>query len=216
MNPALDSYYSRNEVSNSDLGWLSNQLNPKPMPDPTNAFKFGSLIDAMLTEQYRVNYFKRTCDDDQFTPEEFGTAENMKRAFMADDIARTLISGADTQKVMIERKDLNFEGIDFSIRMRCKWDIWRNDLGFGGDIKSTTATTQAQFETAIKYFNYDRQRAFYMNMAGSEKDVLIGISKKNFKVFKVYINRNSELYKEGYHKYITLSFKWWRLFGETK
>ena len=54
-------------------------------------------------------------------------------------------------------------------------------MGWGGDIKSTSATTQEQFESAVRQFDYDRQRFFYMNIAGSEKDVLIGISKEHQK-----------------------------------
>ena len=203
----MDTYYSRKEVSNSDLSALKNQLHPVDMPDPTQAYRFGSLIDAMLTENHRVNYFKRTCDDNIFSKEDFDIALKMKKAFMADETCKMLIDKSDAQKIMItERDDFNYKGIQFSMPVRCKWDIWRQDWGWGGDIKSTTATTQAQFEAAIRYFDYDRQRAWYMDIANSDKDVLIGISKKNFKIFKVFINRESELYKTGLQKYSYLAF----------
>lgn len=202
----MDAYYSRHEVSNSDLSKLKNQLHPVDMPDPTQAYRFGSLIDAMLTENHRVNYFKRTCDDNQFNKEDFDIALKMKKSFMADETCRMMIANSDAQKVMITERDFNFRGIDFSLPVRCKWDIWRQDWGWGGDIKSTTATTQEQFETACKYFDYDRQRAWYMDIAKSDKDVLIGISKKNFKIFKVFINRESDLYKSGLQKYSYLAY----------
>ena len=192
MNP--DSYYSRKEVSNSDLSWLKKQLYPAFMPDPTEAYKFGNLIDAMLTESGRVNYLKRTCDSDQFTLEEFAHAMEMKRAFLRDDTAKMMIHNADTQKIMSTRMKLNYNGIDFELNTRCKWDIWREDLKWGGDIKSTTATTQKQFEAAVNYFDYDRQRAWYMDIAGSKQDILIAISKINYKIFIVSINRDSGLY----------------------
>ena len=203
----MDTYYSRKEVSNSDLSKLKNQLHPVDMPDPTQAYQFGSLIDAMLTENNRVNYFKRTCDDIQFSKEDFEIALQMKKSFMADETCRMMIANSDAQKIMItERDDFNYKGIQFSMPVRCKWDIWRQDWGWGGDIKSTTATTQEQFEAAIRYFDYDRQRAWYMDIANSDKDVLIGISKKNFKIFKVFINRESELYKTGLQKYSYLAY----------
>jgi len=214
MNP--DSYYNRKEVSNSDLSWLKKQLFPTYMPDPTEAYKFGNLIDAMLTESDRVDYLRRTCDSDQFTREVFDQAMQMKRSFLRDETANMLIGKADTQKIMSTRMKLNFSGIDFELNTRCKWDIWRQDLGFGGDIKSTTATTQKQFEAAVKYFDYDRQRAWYMDIAGSKQDVLIAISKVNFKIFKVYITRESDLYNEGKAKYNELAFRWWLMFGENK
>ncbi len=75
--------------------------------------------------------------------------------------------------------------------------MWVSLQAVNGDIKSTAAETQRQFEEAVRYFDYDRQRARYMDIAGSDRDVLIGISKKNFKVFKVPIARNSNLYNTG-------------------
>lgn len=214
MNP--DVYYNRKEVSNSDLSWLKKQLYPTYMPDPTEAYKFGNLIDAMLTESDRVDYLKRTCDSDQFSRETFDQAQNMKRAFLRDPTAKTLIEKADTQKIMISRMKLNYNGVDFELNTRCKWDIWREDLKWGGDIKSTTATSQKQFEAAVKYFDYDRQRSWYMDIAGSKQDILIAISKVNFQIFKVAINRDSELYKDGKAKYTELAFRWWLMFGENK
>lgn len=214
MNP--DSYYNRKEVSNSDLSWLKKQLFPTYMPDPTEAYKFGNLLDAMLTEPDRVDFLQRTCDSDRFTKETFDQALEMKRAFLRDETAKVLIEKADTQKIMSTRMKLNFQGISFSLNVRCKWDIWRGDLNWGGDIKSTAATTQKGFEDAVRYFDYDRQRAWYMDIAGSKQDVLIAISKVNFKVFKVCINRESELYKEGKAKYNELAFRWWLMFGENK
>lgn len=83
------------------------------------------------------------------------------------------------------------------------------------DIKSTVCTTQKQFEECVKYFDYDRQRAWYMDIEGRCNDVLIGISKKNFKVFKVPVRKGSELYNSGRKKYEELAFKWWYLFGDS-
>jgi len=214
MNP--DSYYNRKEVSNSDLSWLKKQLYPTYMPDPTEAYKFGNLLDAMLTEPDRVDFLQRTCDTDHFTKEIFEQAMNMKRSFLRDDTAKILIEKADTQKIMSKRMKLNFGSIEFELNTRCKWDIWRQDLKWGGDIKSTASTTQKGFEDAVRYFDYDRQRAWYMDIAGSKQDILIAISKVNFKVFKVYITRDSELYKEGKAKYNELAFRWWLMFGENK
>ena len=55
-----DTYYQRSEVSNSDLTELKNLLYPRTQyGDKEKAFKFGSLIDAMITEPERVRYDKR-------------------------------------------------------------------------------------------------------------------------------------------------------------
>lgn len=212
----MEAYYSRIEVSNSDLSWLQNQLHPRDMPDPTNAYRFGSLIDAMITEPNRVNFITRRLDDFQFSKEEFEKAEQMKRSFLMDNECLEYIGMAQPQKEMSRRLELNYKGIDFCLQMRCKWDLWFPLIKSGGDIKSTMATTQKQFEDAIRYFEYDRQRAVYMTIADSKHDVLIGISKVNFKVFKVFITRNSELYHSGMQKFLHLAYQWNTLFGEDK
>ena len=209
----MDAYYSRKEVSNSDLSALKQQLYPREMPDPTNAYRFGNLIDAMITEPNRIDFFKRTLNDIQFTVEEFAKAERMRRAFYDDDFCRTLAEQASGQEIMAKHRDFNYNGYDFELDTRCKWDLWRSDWGWGGDIKSTAATTQSQFMAAVAHFDYDRQRAWYMDIAGSNRDVLIGISKVNFKVFKIMINRQSELYRQGFEKYNELAFKWHLIYG---
>jgi len=212
----MDSYYSRNEVSNSDLSWLKNQLNPRMMPDSKDAYRFGNLIDAMITEPKRVDYFKRSLDGEIFSVEEFTKAESMKRAFWNDPFSRNIAEKADGQKTMSKHLQLDFNGFDFDINARCKWDLWRADWNFGGDIKSTAVETQKGFEAACKFFDYDRQRAWYMDIAESNHDVLIGISKKNFKVFKININRDSSFYKDGRDKYLYLAYKWFPLYGNSK
>lgn len=210
----MQDYYSRPEVSNSDLSWLKQQLYPRELPDPTQAFRFGNLIDAMITEPHRVDFYTRKLDDIQLTVEEFEQAERMKQAFYQDELCQTIAAQADGQAVMVERgRKFTYMGCEFTLDTRCKWDLWRQDWGWGGDIKSTTATTQAAFEAAARYFDYDRQRAWYMDIAGSSRDVLIGISKVNFKVFKVMINRSSPWYKDGFMKYNELAFRWYLIYG---
>ena len=217
----MDPYYDRHEVSNSTLSWLKLQLFPREMPDPTMAYLFGNLVDAVITENGRVDYFRKTIDDTVVPTEWFYKAEQMKRSFFADSMCRDLIYRAGTQTIMSCDRSFNYRGVDFDLPVRCKWDLFKDNLGFGGDIKSTTATTQAQFEAAIKYFDYDRQRAWYMDIAKAkgykaDKDVLIGVSKVNFKIFKVFINRKSPLYESGVDKYNFLAFRWWLLMGENK
>lgn len=210
----MDPYYSRNEVSNSDLSALKDYLLCADRTDynKENAYRFGSLIDAMITEPHRINYYKNRCDDVVYTREEFEAAKQMKKAFMADPVASQMLKLSDTQKVFVEDANLRYGKFPFTLRMRCKFDLWMPAARFGGDLKSTAATTQAQFEDAVRYFDYDRQRAVYMTLSGAKKDVLIGVSKKNFKVFKIFIDRDSELFKSGMEKFIDLAFKWWTLF----
>lgn len=208
-------YYARPEVSNSNLSWLKDQLSGVDRPDPTNPFKFGRLIDCMITEPEKVNYFNYTCGEDQHTKEDFGIAEKMKKSFFKDPLCQLLVKHAEFQKEMI-RKDVSFRfnSLEFKLDCRCKWDLWLQNQNFGGDIKSTTATTEEGFKKACDFFDYDRQRAWYMNIAGSRKDVIIGISKENFKVFKVFIEFGDPFFVSGVQKYEYLAFEWFKRFGE--
>lgn len=211
----MDAYFKRPEVSNSDLGWLLDQLNPKTnLIDPTQAFADGNLLDAMITEPDKVDYFKRTREGITYKKATFDNIVKMKQAFWRDPFCKGLMTGADAQKISIERKGkMNFNGIDFELDRRCKWDIWQEDWGWGGDIKSTAAETQTQFEAAFQFFKYPRSRAWYMDIEDAERDVVIGISKKNHKVFKIFITRDSDIYKQGKAEYLELAYKWYLLFG---
>jgi hypothetical protein len=211
-----DTYYDRGEVSNSDLGWLDKYLNPdRFQADPHEAYKFGNLIDAMITEVSKVDYFKQTVsdyEDEPFENEAWVKALEMKKSFYKDPFCKQIHAISDCQKVFIDNVFLRWGGVRFSLRMRCKFDLYMEPLKWGADVKSTTCTTQAQFEEACRFFNYDRQRAVYMTLAKSDKDCLIGISKENFKVFKVPINRGDDFFKSGMEKFEDLAFKWWCLF----
>jgi hypothetical protein len=210
-----DPYYGRSEVSNSDLSALKKMLYAIDSPDPTNAYKFGTLIDMMLTEPDKVNYLTFECNGEPYSRDDWEKANQMKKAFLRDDFCRNMLERSTPQKVMINpNQRFVCDGFEYFLPTRSKWDLFMDVLGWGGDIKSTTATTHSQFVDAIYHFDYDRQRVWYMNMAGSNQDVLIGISKVNFKVFKVPIKRDDEIYRSGFDKMTELSFKYWQMFGE--
>lgn len=217
--PEID-YFQRPEVSNSDLSWLREELlSIQEKMDFTNAYRMGSLIDAMITENHRVNYFKFQLLDyphhghaEQFTADEFETCKRMKVSFLKDEFCKTLLKQCCGQKIMSSRVDLRYDGIDFYLSMRIKYDLWSDLLRWGGDVKSTTATSQKQFEEAVRHWDYDRQRAVYMSVSGAKKDMIIGISKINYKVFKIPVSRDSEIFKSGMEKFSDLGFKYWYLF----
>ena len=209
----MDPYFNLPEVSNSDLSALKDYLYPREDRfDPTEAYKFGTLIDMMITEPEKVDYFKLTCDGEQYTIEQFEQAQEMKRAFLRDPMCKQILDKSEPQKVMRTRGlQVQHGSFRFTLPARCKWDLWMPLLGWGGDIKSTAATTQKQCEEAARFFDYPRSRAWYMDIAGSEKDILLFISKVNFKVFKIPIRRGDSLYMEGKEQYQDLAFKYWLL-----
>lgn len=210
-------YYSRPEVSNSDLTELKNLLYPRTQyGDKERAFKFGSLLDAMITEPDRVRYDKRMVDDVVYSGEDWALAEEMKKSLRReahrDPFLKYVLENAETQKTSI-RKDQEFEYGDFkySLDTRCKWDWWLPAMNFGGDLKSTAAATEKQFLESVDFFDWDRSRAWYMDIQGSDQDFIYAISKKNCKVFKLMIKRDSDIYRSGREKYEELAFRWWMM-----
>lgn len=55
-----------------------------------------------------------------------------------------------------------------------------------------------------------------MMIANSDRDVLLGISKKNLKVFRINITRDSSFFKDGFIKYNELAYRHYLMFGEWK
>lgn len=212
-----DEYFNRREVSNSDLTELKNLLHPKQQyGDKEAAFRFGSLVDAIITEPERVNIYRYTVDDVQYTAEEFELACEMYKSLKAeaqrDQFLAKVLELSDTQRFMINKaQSFEYGSFPFTLNTRCKWDWFISSCNFGGDLKTTFATSQQQFDEAVDFFDWDRSRAWYMDIAHSERDFIYAISKKNCLVFKKHINRNDVIYRHGREKYEELAFQYWCL-----
>lgn len=214
-------YFSRSEVSNSDLTALKEIMHPRPsFGDKEAIFRFGSLVDALITEPQKVNHYSLIVDGTQYSPEEFQHATEMKKALFLeatkDPFLERVLQLSDTQRCMVNKaQQFNYCDFDFTLDTRCKWDWWIPLLKFGGDLKTTFATSQKQFDEAVDFFDWDRSRAWYMDIAQSNSDFIYGISKKNFKVFKKFIRRDDTIYKRGKEKYQELAFSYWCMTPKT-
>ena len=217
MNHNPDEYYNRSEVSNSDLTELKNLLHPRlQFGDKEAAFRFGTLVDAVITEPERVNFYRFTVDDVQYTEDEFRHAQEMHKSLRMearkDHFLAKVLEMAETQRCMVNRQQkFEYGGFPFTLDTRCKWDWFLPVMNFGGDLKTTFATTQKQFDEAVEFFDWDRSRAWYMDIAGSDRDFIYAISKQNGCVFKKFINRGDEIYNRGKEKYEELAFQYWCL-----
>lgn len=215
-----DPYYSRPEVSNSDLSELQKYWMPEnKFIDLEKAYADGTLIDTMITEPHRVDYFKYRVVDYpyQFSKEDFERSKEMKKAFYKDPLCQGILKTCTFQKVSVQPEfHINYDGFEFTIPARAKWDFFNESCDFGGDIKSTACTSQKQCEEAVRYFEYDRSRAWYMDLEKRSNDILIFISKVNFKIFKVPVKRDGDIYKSGKAKYSELAFRYWYLYGDLK
>ncbi|HBG71443.1 MAG: hypothetical protein A2W93_14420 [Bacteroidetes bacterium GWF2_43_63] len=206
-------YFERPEVSNSDLTKIKHELSGGHGNDPYDAFRIGTLVDAIITEPDALDPYARTIREYKYTRKEIQNAEKMRDKFYEDPFCSEFVKGASFQEIMIRDMEIKYAGQSFVLPVRCKWDIWKQSYGMGGDIKSTTATTLRQFEAAVEHFDYDRSRAFYMDIAGSTHDVIIGISKKNFKIFRIPVIKGGALYNRGKEKYSYLAWKYKMMFA---
>lgn len=217
MNHNPDEYYKRSEVSNSDLTTLKNLLHPRlQFGDREAAFRFGNLVDAIITEPTRVNYYRFTVDDVQYTEDEFRHAQEMhdalRREAKKDQFLNLVLNEANTQTVMVRQNQaFEYGQFPFTLDTRCKWDWFLGGVNMGGDLKTTFASTQKEFEEAIDFFDWDRSRAWYMDIAGTDRDFIYAISKKTSHVFKYFIRRGDSTYERGRAKYEELAFQYWCL-----
>lgn len=207
-----DPYYSLPEVSNSDLCALRELLYVGAKPgDKEKAFAFGNLIDCMITEPDKVDLYNRTCLGITFSRDEIDQALQMKKAYFKDEYCKATHNLASFQHIVRREIELEYCGFKFKLPMRCKFDRFFPAMGFGDDIKSTACETEKQCYDALYHFDYDQSRALYMLLAESHKDMLIFISKKNYKVFKIPITRESDIFKRGLEKLTDIAFKYWML-----
>ena len=210
-----DEYYKRSEVSNSDLTALKEILHPRPQfGDREAAFRFGNLVDAIITEPARVNYYRFTVDGVQYTEDEFRHAQEMFKALRReahrDGFLAKVLEMADNQCVSVNPcQEFEYGEFPFTLPTRCKWDWFFRPFHFGGDLKTTFAESQAQFDEAFDFFDWDRSRAWYMDVEGTNQDFIYAISKKNCKIFKKTITRGDAAYLRGREKYEELAFQYW-------
>ena len=182
-----DEYYNRPEVSNSDLTELKNLLHPRmQFGDKEAAFRFGTLVDAIITEPARVNYYQFTVDDVQYTEEEFYHARQMNAALRSeakrDPFLAKVLELADTQRFMVNKQQrFEYGGFPFHLDTRCKWDWFLSDFNFGGDLKTTFASTQKEFEEALK-----KRNKIVANLP-ELKDTFLTTSGFDFEEYKIII-----------------------------
>ena len=163
-----------------------------------------------------MNYYQFTVGDVRYTEDEFRHAQEMYRSLRrearGDAFLAKVLEMADTQRCMVNRQQpFEYGGFAFTLDTRCKWDWFLAPFGFGGDLKTTFASTQKEFDEAVDFFDWDRSRAWYMDIARSARDFIYGISKKNCCVFKTFITRDDPTYLRGREKYEELAFRYWCL-----
>lgn len=189
-----------NGLSNSGLtrveDWLKGKMD-KPIPE--KAFRFGSLVDALISQPEEL--------EEDASDLELLSAIKVKEAIMAHPLGRTLIQYSEPQAIVTKEILVEFEGIEKRILAKCMFDGYLPKFGIGKDDKTTAARTQAQFESSIDRFNYDRQAYWYMEVGELDRFVFIGASKSKVgDVFIKIIKRGDPLWLSGKEKASALAY----------
>lgn len=219
-------YYDLVEyMSNSDIGTLDAYLrNKEEQPGLQQIFDFGNLVDAACLERHRLDstaFAVRAESAERelrFNEQEFAHAIRMQRAFDSDPHVSAMFKSMRKQHVILrQRFPVEYDGLKIHVRARCKFDGLDKANDLGGDVKTTACTTHAAFVQAFDYFDYDRQCAWYMDLAGINRMIYVGISKKKNGpnglplIFKHAIVRGDDCYKAGLAKYQKLATRYYFL-----
>lgn len=210
----MDNYYKRLEVSNSSLTQLQKYFIPQNQwVDIQNAYRLGTLVDSVITEPAKVNYYERTIEDYIYTKDEMDMAKGVKNAFLRDEFCRNIFENSEMQRVRIRDLEIQHHNHRFKLAARYKGDMFVRNWDLMADIKSTNCTTQKQFEDSIDYFNYNRQGAWYLDMEERNNFIFLGLCKKPpYPIFKVSMVRGDAMFQSGQAAYQELAFKYWCLF----
>jgi hypothetical protein len=208
----MSNYFSvQGYCSNSALSAL---VGRSFLGDPYEAYRIGTLIDAVITEPTKLDLIRMCVLDTDYTfnKAELAHAKKMKAAFDADPFCKMLLANSEPQlEIYCDALSITYEGVQFHLPFKGKFDLPARALNIVGDLKSTFAISHAQFEGACDQFDYWRQMYVYMQLLRVDKAVIIGVSKKNFKVFKITITKNDANYLKGKASFEELAFRYWVL-----
>lgn len=216
MHLTKPNYYTQyNYVSNSELSLLERTLNLKPELEG-NFLAFGNLFDALITEPELIDMDNMllTLSDGTtvaFTESDMNKAQNMKRCAYQNQMVRSLFPQLEFQKeIYIDQFLIQSDIAEFHLPVRCKLDGYAEGMGLAVDLKSTSCTSLKQFICSMDTFDYDRQAAFYMDLANVDRFLFVAVSKVERKgmheVFLHAVQRGDEVYKSGLAKYQRLAY----------
>lgn len=176
-------------------------------------FNFGSLVDAMLTERERLDYTHCSLKvpgslDLHFSPIVWRQAERLAEALRKDPVVALLIKVMTGQYIFRRTISFTYQGEEYSLRGRCKFDGFAKPYKTGLEYKTTAAKTLREFLAAIDFFAWDMSAAWYMDLARIDYFWIIAVSKSSGEVFKRVVERGDETYKLGVQKYSVWAYRW--------
>lgn len=208
----MSNYFSHPALSNSRLSQFDQETSGRDAFDSTAAFRLGHLCDAFITAPKTLDYINYTIDalPHQYTKEEFEWGQRASRAFYDDPVCKAVAQQSEMQVEMYVEVD--FEGIG-KLKCKCKYDGFLWPAHWGWDLKTTQANSEAEFDEAMETFSIDRQCFFYMSLSNSNKFCIFAINKRNFRIFKRFINRGDACWARGRDKCLKLLTAYTTIYG---
>lgn len=189
--PELIDYYELPFISNSYLTEVKRELLNQPTPDLTEVFEFGSLFHQLLLEPDKADY----------SHPDLEVAQDMAEAVKEVGLVRSILNNSKFEAEKEFYKCIN------GIMCKSKLDGYIKPV-VGLELKSTSATSEKAFNQAIMSYDYDRQCAFYIDMANISQILIVGVSKtkvrKQHQIFKFLVIKDSPTYQAGKEKYLQL------------
>lgn len=206
----MTDYFELPEVSNSDLGQLRKEIyGVVEIPNLDYHYAFGSLVDAMLTEPEHIIKEARAAYN--FTSDQLAMSEKMVAYCLKDPLIPLMLKKSIGQYVYI--RTISFkDGLGtFKMKCRCKFDLLNKPMKMGLDFKTLSVDSYKSFIASIEHFDYDRQGAFYMEIAKIDRFWIVGISKKTAEVFKLAIVRGDKYHLSGVGKFTYWARKYYEM-----
>lgn len=190
----MEDYFKKPGISNSLLG------NVQSIAEGRGKFKcspetldFGSQVHELLLEPdvYAERLYWPNYDANRYR------VQNMATAAQQNPVLAMLLADPN---VLLE-KEYFFKIGDHDCKMKA--DIVSRFIV--GDIKTTDATTRAEFEARALEYGYNRQGAFYLKGTGCTKFIIFAISKKfPHPTFTYVLNAGDPVLVAGEAEYMEL------------
>jgi len=188
-------YFDHDYISASDLKAFLKKTQGG-IEEPANLqaiFDFGTLFHETILEPFKHYDHEET--------DELKLARKMKDTFFKDELCRMIVMRPDFQREQEHYEVIEVGGMKYEARCKCDGDS--KGISTILELKGLIVTTQKAFDAAIDRLNYDMTAVHYMLTAKRDRQLIIGISKKNPDLlFKRVIKKHDETYLIGEEKLI--------------